>query len=84
MECLPTLTLGDLTRRHCIYFVNLVVIQWFNPMAVRTRRQIIFQMPPMFNKNNQNLYLFPAILFALLMTFFIVPHSSREAPLMCP
>ncbi|KAI1119235.1 hypothetical protein F5Y14DRAFT_126985 [Nemania sp. NC0429] len=50
-----------------IYFVNLVVMQWFNLMAVRTRRWSIFQHPPAFNKQTQNLYLFPAILFALSM-----------------
>ncbi len=30
----------------------------------------IFQHPPLFNKQTQNLYLFPAILFALVMVFF--------------
>ncbi|KAK9358867.1 hypothetical protein V1504DRAFT_477581 [Lipomyces starkeyi] len=59
-----------LNEASSIYFVNLVVMQWFNLMAVRTRRLSIFQMPPLFNKKTQNLYLFPAILFALLMTFF--------------
>ncbi|KAI1179521.1 calcium ATPase [Nemania sp. FL0916] len=48
-----------------IYFVNLVVMQWFNLMAVRTRRWSIFQHPPAFNKRTQNLYLFPAILFSV-------------------
>ncbi|KAJ5645795.1 hypothetical protein N7490_002167 [Penicillium lividum] len=48
-----------------IYFINLVVMQWFNLMAVRTRHLSIFQHPPMFNKPTQNLYLFPAIAFAL-------------------
>jgi sodium/potassium-transporting ATPase subunit alpha len=43
--------------------------QWFNLMATRTRRWSIFQHPPAFNKNSQNLYLFVAILFALAMTF---------------
>ncbi|KAJ5950048.1 hypothetical protein N7454_001632 [Penicillium verhagenii] len=48
-----------------IYFINLVVMQWFNLMAVRTRHLSIFQHPPAFNKQTQNLYLFPAIAFAL-------------------
>ncbi|KAJ5729077.1 uncharacterized protein N7483_003585 [Penicillium malachiteum] len=48
-----------------IYFINLVVMQWFNLMAVRTRHLSIFQHPPAFNKKTQNLYLFPAIIFAL-------------------
>ncbi|CAI6080103.1 unnamed protein product [Clonostachys chloroleuca] len=50
-----------------IYFVNLVVMQWFNLMATRTRRLSIFQHPPLFNKATQNWYLFPAILFSLAM-----------------
>ncbi|KAI0471196.1 hypothetical protein F4859DRAFT_484726 [Xylaria cf. heliscus] len=50
-----------------IYFVNLVVMQWFNLLAVRTRRWSIFQHPPALNKTTQNLYIFPAILFSLSM-----------------
>ncbi|KAI9844639.1 MAG: hypothetical protein M1838_002094 [Thelocarpon superellum] len=53
-----------------IYFVNLVVMQWFTLMAIRTRRLSIFQHPPAFNKQTQNLYLFPAIGFALCMAIF--------------
>ncbi|KAH7175637.1 hypothetical protein EDB81DRAFT_836005 [Dactylonectria macrodidyma] len=52
-----------------IYFVNLVVMQWFNLLAVRTRRLSIVQHPPLFNRETQNLYLFPAILFSLVMAF---------------
>ncbi|KAI0146244.1 hypothetical protein GGR57DRAFT_494303 [Xylariaceae sp. FL1272] len=50
-----------------IYFVNLLVTQWFNLLAVRTRRWSIFQHPPAFNKKTQNLCIFPAILFSLSM-----------------
>ncbi|KAK2054286.1 Na,H/K antiporter P-type ATPase [Colletotrichum caudatum] len=53
-----------------IYFVNLVVMQWFNLMAIRTRRLSLFQHPPVGNRQTQNLYLFPAIVFALLMAIF--------------
>ncbi|XDG04654.1 hypothetical protein ABKA04_004269 [Annulohypoxylon sp. FPYF3050] len=56
-----------LNEASSIYFVNLVVMQWFNLLAVRTRRWSIFQHPPAFNKDTQNLYLFPAIIFALSM-----------------
>ena len=52
-----------------IYFVNLVVMQWFNLLAMRTRRLSIFQHPPLFNKRTQNLYLFAAIGFAVAMVF---------------
>lgn len=56
-----------LNEASSIYFVNLVVMQWFNLMTTRTRRLSIFQHPPVFNKETQNWYLFPAILFALGM-----------------
>lgn len=59
-----------LNEASSIYFINLVVMQWFNVMATRTRRWSIFQHPPAFNKKTQNLYLFPAIIFALLMAIF--------------
>ncbi|KAG6270172.1 hypothetical protein E4U48_003985 [Claviceps purpurea] len=56
-----------LNEASSIYFVNLVVMQWFNLMATRTRRLSILQHPPLFNKATANWYLFPAILFALCM-----------------
>ena len=59
-----------LNEASSIYFVNLVVMQWFNLMATRTRRLSIFQHPPLFNKNTQNWYFIPAILFALVMAIF--------------
>ncbi|KAB8067270.1 hypothetical protein BDV29DRAFT_94968 [Aspergillus leporis] len=59
-----------LNEASSIYFINLVVMQWFNLMAIRTRRLSIFQHPPAFNKQTQNLLLFPAIAFALVMAIF--------------
>lgn len=59
-----------LAEASSIYFVNLVVMQWFNLLAVRTRRLSIFQHPPLFNKRTQNWYLFPAMAFALVMAIF--------------
>lgn len=53
-----------------IYFVNLVVMQWFNLMAVRTRRLSLFQHPPLLSRRTQNVWLFPAVAFALAMVFF--------------
>jgi sodium/potassium-transporting ATPase subunit alpha len=41
-------------------------------MATRTRRLSIFQQPPAFNKTTQNLWLFPAILFALVVIFIFL------------
>ncbi|KAF4595445.1 ATPase, P-type, transmembrane domain protein [Ophiocordyceps camponoti-floridani] len=68
-----------LAEASSIYFVNLVVMQWFNLMATRTRRLSIFQHPPMFNKETQNLYLFPSILFALGMALlWIYPPSIQS------
>ncbi|CAG8960687.1 hypothetical protein HYFRA_00013455 [Hymenoscyphus fraxineus] len=59
-----------LAEASSIYFVNLVVMQFFTLLALRTRRLSIFQHPPCFNKSTQNLYIFPAILFSLAMAFF--------------
>ncbi|EEY16343.1 calcium-transporting ATPase [Verticillium alfalfae VaMs.102] len=62
-----------------IYFVNLVVMQWFNLLAVRTRRLSLFQHPPFFNASTRNIYLLPAVLFALGMALFwlYVPEFQR-------
>ena len=51
----------------------------FNVMATRTRRLSIFQQPPIFNKATQNLALFPAILFALVVIFIFlyIPGLQR-------
>ncbi|KAF5664722.1 h+ k+-exchanging atpase [Fusarium heterosporum] len=66
----PDYYLAKTNEASSIYFVNLVVMQWFNLMATRTRRLSIFQHPPLFNKNTQNWYLFPAIIFSLAMAVF--------------
>ncbi|KAL4907192.1 hypothetical protein BDW74DRAFT_148734 [Aspergillus multicolor] len=55
-----------------IYFVNLVFMQFFNLLAVRTRRLSIFQQPPLGNTATQNLLLFPAMLFALCIVFLFL------------
>ncbi|CEN60695.1 hypothetical protein ASPCAL03130 [Aspergillus calidoustus] len=55
-----------------IYFVNLVFMQFFNLLAVRTRRLSIFQQPPILKKETQNLLLFPAMLFALCVVFIFL------------
>lgn len=52
-----------------IYFVNLVILQFFNLLATRTRRLSIFQQPPIFNKETQNPLLFAAMLFSLMIIF---------------
>ena len=51
-----------------IYFVNLVVMQWFNLFALRTRRLSVLQ-------HSFNWYLLPAIVFALIIAiiFLYVP-----------
>lgn len=59
-----------LNEASSVYFVTLVVMQWFNLLAVRTRRLSLIQHPPLFKRATRNYYLFPAILFALVMAFF--------------
>jgi len=52
-----------------VYFVTLVVMQFFNLLATRTRRLSILQMPPIGSKSSRNLYLFPAMVFAVVVVF---------------
>lgn len=68
-----------LNEASSIYFINLVVMQWFNLMATRTRRLSIVQHPPILRRSTQNLYLFPAILFALGMAalWIFVPALQK-------
>ncbi|KAF2239689.1 calcium ATPase [Viridothelium virens] len=62
-----------------VYFVNLVVMQWFNLMAVRTRRLSIVSQPPFFRHSTQNLYLLPAIAFAVVIAiFFMYIHKFQS------
>lgn len=70
----------SLNEASSIYFVTLVVMQWFNLLAIRTRRLSIFQHPPLFNSATQNKWLFPAILFSLLMAVFwlYIPALQRS------
>ncbi|KAL1647738.1 hypothetical protein SLS58_002539 [Diplodia intermedia] len=68
-----------LNHASSIYFVNLVVMQWFNLMAVRTRRLSLLQHPPLWIKETRNLWLFPAILFSLCIAFlFLYPQRLQE------
>lgn len=50
-------------------------------MAVRTRRLSIFSHPPALNPATQNLALFPAILFALVMAIFWLYIPQLQAVL---
>ncbi|CDR37574.1 CYFA0S01e12464g1_1 [Cyberlindnera fabianii] len=68
------ITEGDYTEickvASSVYFVTLVIMQFFNLMATRTRYHSIFQQPPILNKETQNYAMFPAMLFGLAITFF--------------
>ncbi|KAF2867853.1 hypothetical protein BDV95DRAFT_163675 [Massariosphaeria phaeospora] len=61
-----------------VYFVTLVVMQLFNLLATRTRRLSIFQQPPIFNKGTQNLLLFPAMVFAIVVVFIFCYIPSLQ------
>ncbi|PBP17187.1 Na,H/K antiporter P-type ATPase [Diplocarpon rosae] len=66
----PDYAAGQYNVGSSIYFINLVVMQWFSLMCLRTRRLSIFQHPPLFNTMTRNWYLFPAMAFALVMAIF--------------
>lgn len=67
---LLTWSLCEFHSSLCINFRTDIDRQWFNLMAIRTRRLSIFSHPPAFNKETQNLLLFPAIIFALGIAAF--------------
>lgn len=66
-----TYRLNEATYRcQSIYFFCLVFMQWGNLLATRTRRLSILHQSPIFKKATNNYYLFPAMLFALVVTVF--------------
>jgi hypothetical protein len=46
-------------------------MQWFNLLSTRTRRLSIFQHNPLGGPKTRNLYLFPAMLGALILGMFV-------------
>lgn len=58
---------------------SLVIIQWFNLLATRTRRLSIFQQKPLFSSRTQNVWLLPAMLAALVFAVFFsyIPAIQR-------
>ncbi|GAA5977314.1 hypothetical protein JCM10908_004936 [Rhodotorula pacifica] len=75
----PVLLAEATNRAQSIYFFNLVIMQWFNLLATRTRRLSIFQQDPIFNPRTRNLRLFPAMLIALCLAVFFsyVPFFQK-------
>lgn len=61
----PDLLASATNEAQSIYFINLVIMQWFNLLSTRTRRLSIFQQNPFGGAKTRNLYLFPAMLIAL-------------------
>jgi len=53
-----------------IYFITLVLMQFFNLLATRTRYLSVFQQKPILDRSTSNYALFFAIAFALGVTFF--------------
>ncbi|KAF8503943.1 sodium-potassium ATPase [Hysterangium stoloniferum] len=61
----PTLSNEELYRAQSVYFFTLIVMQWGNLLATRTRKLSIFQHPPTRNK-----YLVPAMICAVVLGIF--------------
>lgn len=57
----------------CVYFVTLVIMQWFNLLTVRNKRLSLFQANPITNGKHgrRNYYLFPAMLVSLVIAIFV-------------
>ncbi|KAF4573612.1 hypothetical protein EYR36_008130 [Pleurotus pulmonarius] len=66
----PDLILELTNRAQSIYFFNLVLMQWFNLLATRTRRLSLFQQNPLGGPKTRNYFIFPAMLAALGLACF--------------
>ncbi|KAK1231903.1 hypothetical protein PQX77_004971 [Marasmius sp. AFHP31] len=68
-----------LNKAQSIYFYNLVLIQWGNLLATRTRRLSIFQQNPLWGERTRNLWLVPTMLMALGLAclFSYVPWFQK-------
>ncbi|KAK7054487.1 hypothetical protein VNI00_003685 [Paramarasmius palmivorus] len=75
----PELLAEVTNKAQSIYFFNLVIIQWGNLLATRTRRLSLFQQNPLWGKRSQNLWLLPAMAIALGLAclFSYVPWFQK-------
>lgn len=74
----PDQITAHLSTASSIYFVNLVIMQWFSVLALRTRRLSLLQHPPLFNPRTQNWSIFPAILFAFAIIWVFCYISALQ------
>ncbi|GAA95544.1 uncharacterized protein L969DRAFT_92675 [Mixia osmundae IAM 14324] len=75
-------TLAEATAQaQALYFFSLVLGQWGNLLATRTRRLSIFQQDPIFNPKTRNWYLFPAMAIALALACFFSYLKPLNQPL---
>lgn len=75
----PAFVQQVLAEASSIYFVNLVIMQFFNFMAIRTRRLSLVQHPPLFNRHTRNPAFLPAFAFALAMIFIFCYIPGLQA-----
>ncbi|EPQ30905.1 uncharacterized protein PFL1_01803 [Pseudozyma flocculosa PF-1] len=76
----PALFNEVLYQANAVYFFNLILMQWFNLLGWRTQKlSSLFQQPPIGNARTQNLALFPAMAFALVLAVFLsyIPALQR-------
>lgn len=65
----PDLVKELTNKAQSIYFYNLVMMQWFNLLATRTRRLSLFHQNPLGSKT-RNIFIFPAMAAALTIACF--------------
>ena len=53
-------------------------MQWFNLLSTRTRRLSLFQQNPIGGPKTRNLYLFPAMLAALVIGMSVLPVLLKK------
>ncbi|KAK0185050.1 hypothetical protein F5146DRAFT_1105906 [Armillaria mellea] len=66
----PRADSGAYEQGTLVDFFNLVIMQWFNLLATRTRRLSLFQQNPL-GSNTRNVFIFPAMAAALIIAWLV-------------
>ncbi|KAL9936732.1 hypothetical protein V8E36_004800 [Tilletia maclaganii] len=67
----PELYAEAINKGQSVFYFTAILMQWWNLLAIRTRRLSIFQKAPIGRPETSNLMLFPAMLVSLLIGIFI-------------
>ncbi|CCF48450.1 hypothetical protein NDA11_006026 [Ustilago hordei] len=67
-----------LSTGQCVYFITLVILQWFNLLSVRNKRLCILQSNP-FHKHHRNAYLILGPLTSLAIAILVTETKAIQS-----